>query len=365
MIDRSIVRRLYQAADAVARSVYHGDYTDELLARLGIPGLISRLELKPTSPHEASFLPALKLHQTLLREGAEQLSERLGRAGIAHCFVKGVALLGSVYRPGDRFLWDVDLYVPPGQRVRTLEVLQQLGYVELPERDQSGPAALRTALALQRDAASEMERLTVDLHWSLDPVERFLPRRDRPVPEQVWSQLDTAGPIPIPSPEHHAAILVHHLVHTDLLHVRSLLDLALLVNQWPSADAVDYLATCRQLRIGRFGNLLLQLLRDELGVAGPPPLADRPPAWNRFTRELTLNRWLSLVARSHPEHDSVITIGRIRRRLQLVDGRSAKFLFGDLLFPPKAFLEWRWQDDRPGRALLKHYGQLARKALRS
>ena len=364
-MNASVVRRLYEATASVATTAYQGEYTDQLLARLGIPGLVCRLELKPASSHEASFLPALKFYHTLLREGAQEISDQLTRSGVDHFFAKGVALLGSIYRPGDRFVSDIDLYVPLEQRAPALDVLQRLRYVELPERDQAGPVTLRSALILEREAPSEVERLIVDLHWGLNPVERLLPRRNRPVPEKIWSHLDTTGPLRVPSPEHHAAILVHHLVQSDLLHVRSLLDLALVFGASPEPDVAEYLATCRMLRIGRFANWLLTLLHDEFGLEVRSPPGEGPAAWNRFTRDLTLHRWLAFVARTYPDDDSVITVRRILRRLQLIDAGGAGTLFGDLLLPPKAFLEWRWGADRLWMARLRHCGQIVRKALHS
>ena len=71
----------------------------------------------------------------------------------------------------------------------------------------------------------------------------------------------------------------------------------------------------------------------------------------------------SVLAQTHPDEDSAITVRRIKRRLQLVDGGGARTLWQDLLAPPAVFLEWRWNDTNVVLAGLKHYRQLMKKAV--
>ena len=241
-------------------------------------------------------------------------------------------------------------------------MLTKLGFNALSDSEQAGPDALRSALALEGAGGSVMERAPVDLHWSLDPVERLLPRRDRGIPERIWSGLTRSNGLPVPGPEHHAAILAHHLVHTDLLHVRSLLDLAFVFDSWPENAGAEFLTSCRELRIGRFALILARIVAHDLGIDRTNAIRgkDRP---GRFASRLDLERWLLLVCRADPEDDNMITVGRIRRRLQLIDNGGAATLLGDVFFPPAAFLKWRWQTESVSRARIKHYGQLARKTI--
>lgn len=258
---------------------------------------------------------------------------------------------------------DMDLYVEQRSRDGTMEVLRRLGFYELPARDQAGPEELRTALALRRDGASEVERQVVDLHWSLDPVERLLPRRDREVPRSFWENIAVERPIPAPRPEYHAAMLAHHLVHTDLLHVRNLLDLAYEFASMSEDGGEAYLSLCSELRIGRFAAAAARIMDTEFGIHRRGALVNAREHAGQLDRDLNPDRWMRLVATSHPHDDEVITVARIRRRLRLIDRGGARTLLSDLFFPPKTFLRWRWPEYGVGRARLKHYGQVVRKAL--
>lgn len=358
-----LARRFYEAARVAARDGAKEGDVEQLLIRIGLLGLVARLVPESQLDPESPMLRMQKLYHVLLHERALELGDALRRANVRHFFAKGVALLGSTYRPGDRFLADMDLYVFPAGRSAAVEVTRGLGYGELPDEQQAGPPELRSTLAMQHMSSAEIEQVIVDLHWTLDPVERLLPRRDRPLPDLMWDAVDDSGDLALPHPEHHAAILVHHLVHSDLLHVRSLLDLALVLDEFSKGGGGEYLTLCRQLRIGNLAARLVEVLQREFGVEIDG--ATRPPAGSRsrFLRKLDLERWLAMVARAHPDDDSAITVQRIRRRLQLVDGGGAKTLWQDLFAPPAEFLEWRWKDTSVMRTGAKHYRQLLRKAI--
>lgn len=363
MTETTPALRFYQAAQAVARDTWQADATPNLLLRVGLPGLMSRLGYAPPADSEEGFLRLQKLYHVLLLEAAQELSERLSKTGIQHFFVKGVALLDRFYEPGDRAMSDMDLYIHRRSLEATVAALEDLGYQRLPENEQAGPPELRTALALVRDTAASMERHVVDLHWSLDPVERLLPRRDREVPEQIWQQIETSGRIPIPALEHHAAMLTHHLVHTDLLHVRNLLDLAYVFDALPVEGGLEYRATCQSLRIGQFATVLARIIAQEFGIERRNAVGGHPSPLGRFAQKLTLESWLKITACAHPHENDAITVSRIRRRLLLVDKGGAKTLFQDLFFPPESFLRWRWGQYSRWGARRKHFQQLFRKML--
>lgn len=358
-----LVRRFYEAAQVAARNgAYNGD-VEQLLIRVGLIGLVARLVPDLQFESGNPMLRLQKLYHVLLHERAMELGDALRGADVRHFFAKGIALLGSAYEPGDRFLADIDIYISPADRPAAIEVARSLGYVELPDEEQAGPPALRSTLAMQHVSSAEIEQVIIDLHWTLDPVERLLPRRDRPLPDLMWDAVDDSGVITVPHPEHHAAVLVHHLVHSDLLHFRSLLDLAVVLGDFSAAGGGEYFALCRQLRIGDLAARLVEMLEHDAGIEVKMTMPAPGDSGNRFLRELDLERWLTMVARSHPDEDSAITVRRIRRRLQLVDGRGAKTLWQDLLTPPAEFLEWRWREKSVMRAGFRHYRQLLRKAV--
>ena len=359
MIDTAPAHKFYAAVRRAANRVGLGDFVPEFLLRIGLPGLMTRLSVDPPVPMDPSLLRAQKLYHTLVFEHAETLSVAFRSRDIEHFFAKGVALVGWVYQPGDRFLGDIDLYIPFPARDTAISTLRELGYAPLPEPEQSGPPELRSALAFEYATERQIEQIGVDLHWALDPVERLLPRREREIPRRVWDVVVSTGTLNVPFPEHHAAILAHHLIHTDLIHIRSLLDLAFVFQQFSTDGGAEFLATCQQLRLGGFGVTLARILDQDFGIRRAE--AQRPVGGeNRFNRQLNLERWLMLVAGADPDDDNRITLGRIRRRLRVLDHRNIRTLVADVVVPPAAFLSWRW--GKPfWRARLMHVGQLVRK----
>jgi hypothetical protein len=208
----------------------------------------------------------------------------------------------------------------------------------------------------------EPEDFTVDLHWAVDPVRRLLPRGDRPIPPRFWRGAGRRDGLRVPAPEHHAALLVHHLVHTDLAHVRGLLDLALLFADLPADAGVEYRAAAEELGVGDFARAAAELMARDLGVHRPAAAGGdsaRPPA-----HPLALDQWLARVARTDPADDALITRRRIMTRIRVLGWRSAPTLLADVVAPPAAFLAWRWPGRSVGGALARHYGQILKKALR-
>ncbi len=359
-MDWTPARRFYEAACRAAGRNGSAALLPELLVRFGFPGLMTRLGFVQAELMDGGVLRGLKLHDTLLREHADEIARLLRDAGVPHCFVKGSALAGTVYQPGDRLQTDVDAYVPPRHAARAQDALGALGYRPLADREQAGPAALRSALAFERDDGDPMTAATVELHWGVDPVHRLLPRGDCPLPERIWDAVDARGTRSVPHPAHHAAILVHHLVHSDLLHVRGVLDLAMVVQQMHATDAAEYHATVAELGVGRFGAQVARLVLDDLEVGAAEAIVAATPPSVRVARRPALEDWLTFVASADPADDARITVSRIRRRIGLLDRAALPSLAHDLLWPPAAFLRWRWGGPM-WRARLRHFGQLARK----
>jgi hypothetical protein len=350
-------RRFYDAVVRAAQVVGLPDRVPELLVRVGLPGLGIRLGV--SEPVDAAAWRMHRLADTMALEEARRIGDDLDAHQVEHFFAKGIALLGRQYQPGERTSSDIDLYVPPRAGTRAVQRLAALGYEAAPESQQSGPAILRSSLMVSRDGASPVPT-TIDLHWALDPVTRLLPRRERPVPARFWNAVTVHEGLHLPGTAHHAALLVHHLVHSDLSHVRSALDVALLMHgERERPDAIDgdeYLAAARELGVARFARRMAALAGDDLGVESMAGAGEPGP------RRLTLDQWLVRVARTPPDEEALITRARIRTRIRTVGWRAAPGLLGDVLFPPAAFLAWRWPGRRVGRALMSHYGQVLRKA---
>ncbi len=363
--DLTPVHRYYDAVRVVAERVGRSRNIPELLLRLGFPGLMTRVGVDPPVLSDPNLLRAQKLYHVIVLEESDRLSDALRTRRIQHFFAKGVALAGRVYEPGDRFLGDIDLYVPPGSRQETLQALAHLGYDRLPEGQQAGPPELRSALALARQPAGEITSVGVDLHWTLDPVDRILPRNDHQLPARIWESVVTTGRRNTPAPEHHAAILAHHLVHTDLLHVRGLLDLSFVFQEFDDEGGSEYLAVAADLGVRDMGHALARIMDRDLGVRRMKAGAGASPATtSTFLRRLNLVQWLVIVAGTDPNDENRITVNRIRRRLRVVDENAMRRLAADLFFPPSTFLEWRWGSPR-WLARIRHLRQLARKMVRS
>jgi hypothetical protein len=307
----------------------------------------------------------LGLAHGLIQEAAEELSSALTRRGIRHFFVKGIALANRLYEPGEREMADIDLHIDPDARGSVIGTLEELGYHVPPDSDQSGPAALRSSMFAGRyTGSSQLEHIGLDLAWGLDPVDRLLPRPDRQVPQDVWDCLDTSGSLPTPQDAHHVALLVHHLVHHDMLHFRGLVDLALL---WPrvtedSSHEIENLAA--QIGVSRATRLLADVLRNDLGAVlvrpGPPPDDRR----GRLARRMLVPvMWCSWASQATDTEFVEINPRRIRRRILLIDSlKSVPHLLRDAVFPPREYLRWRWPESRSiTGALARHIHRLVGK----
>jgi hypothetical protein len=303
--------------------------------------------------------------ESTLFEAAVQISRALSVGTVPHFFVKGIALSGRAYRSGDREMADIDLHVMPSLWSRAVNILSDLGYTLLPPEEQDGPAALRAGVALQRGSAgSEITDIAVDLRWGLDPVNRLLPRPDLPVPQTVWRDLDRTGPIPVPSDHHHAALIVHHLVHHDMLHVRGLLDLALLWSRLLPEGGRKFEDLARELGVLRASRMLGKVLVKHFDLS--PCGLEAPPDDVRSRRALALLepvRWCCWAARASESEFVEITWLRVRRRLLFLDSlRSVPALVQDAVLPPREYLRWRWPYSRSAAtALGRHLSRVIAK----
>jgi hypothetical protein len=336
-----------------------------LASAFGIRGYVSRQAGTDDLPDGVTLLT--RFIERNLVDAAIEMSLEFTRSQIAHFFVKGIALVNRVYQSGDREMADIDVHVSPCSRAAALDVLRRLGYELLHDVEQGAPETMRSGVALARGTiGSGVDHVAVDLRWGLDPVDRLLPRNDTPVPNSVWRSLDLSGPIPVPSDAQHATLIVHHLVHHDMLHLRGLLDLCLLWERLESDAGGSMEALARELRVLRALRLLAHVLAQRFGLASPGVAAC--PADIRGRRALRMMEpvaWCTWAARA-PEAEFVeVTASRIARRVVLADNlRSVATLVEDAILPPEAYLRWRWPSTRSlAAARLKHFGRVIGKSV--
>lgn len=313
--------------------------------RLGIAGLVARRTEIPEAPGVAV---ARRFRDRLLRDAAAEIGAELSRCGLVHFFCRGAAL-ARLYALGDRDMADIDVYVGPEAVEEAQARLQGLGFHPAPRADQSGPVGMRCTLAMVRGAGrvSVLDEAHVDLHWGIEPVDRLLPRSDVPVPARVWSRLQCADGIWAPAPAHHAALLVHHLVHHDFLHVRGLVDLVRLWEEEWLHDGAEFVRLAGELGVRRVALVLHEGLVRDLGLTPIAGVNVPPSDWRtRRLAELTaLAGWLRLALEAPPREYVAVTRRRVGRRIMALDRLgAARHVVLDAVFPPRAHLEWRWPD---------------------
>ncbi len=334
----------------------------EAARRLGLEGYVRR--------HAGPDLPAItedasarrlagRLYESLLLEAAGEASAVFTARGIPHFVAKGVAFLGVLYQPGDREVADIDLWVPPDQESRARRALSDVGFVEAGAQRQGGPDGLRPGRVFERGEGTGLTAVSVDLHWAVESVTRIIPRSAGGLPPEVWRRLEQRGGFPVPAPADHAALLVHHLVHHDLLHVRGLLDLALLWGERACPREL-FEPAARQLGVWRAARFMAELLRRELGITGaasvpPPPRGVRAAA---LAWRMTLSAWLTL-ALAAPEVDyREMTLRRLLRRALLLDrGGDVVGLLADGVWPPEAHVRWRWPETGSAASARWHHAR--------
>lgn len=370
-MSEAIARRLHGALEEAAETLRlpERDGPRQLAAQFGIGGYVARHLDGRQGDEPAAERAAVRYYETMFREAAQEIARLLARRGVRHFFFKGVALVGRVYEPGDRAFADIDLVVDPRQLNAAVAALYTLGYVALREPDQPGPATLRPGLTMHRPGkGTEFERILLDLHWGLEPVTHLLPRADLAVPEPVWNGVQAEGGLPVPLDEHHLALIVHHLAHHDMLHVRGLLDVALLWETLPKRAGGELADIAQRIGVRRPLAAVARVLVDDLALY---PLRGVPIGADGLRGRvlgglLSLPRWLAWAARAEEREHVMITPRRIWRRLLLADdlNGTALGLMGDALKPPDEYLRWRWPNaSSEFTAWMWHLGRVAGKLI--
>jgi Uncharacterised nucleotidyltransferase len=320
----------------------------ELAGRFGLRRFFERQATGDSDLADNTWLE----HGAQLRKQARALSAALADAGVRHFFFKGIVLLGRFYRLDDRRLDDVDLMVEAEKRNTALAVLHAHGYADFGDPELWGPGSRRPGVTMFRVDPATGERDTemplVDVHWGLEPVTALLPTEGITLPPRVWAAVEIQQRLPVPPDEYHAALVLHHLVRHDLLHVRGLLDFALLWEALPRevgrklTDLAGHLGVSQALGvIGRVlvDDLLLFPLR---GVH----LGARDRRGRAVLRRARLAEWLTWAARhaANPRRHVLVSRSLAWRRYLLADAPRPGRLLGELVRPPSEYLHWRWPE---------------------
>ncbi len=291
-----------------------------------------------------------RLSHAVMVDAAVEVSQSLRENGVRHFFVKGVSLFGRVYRYGDRAVGNIDLFIHPNEQGAGLSALQQLGYIAYPDRDQPAPPAMSPGLGMYRPSRrTEIEEIDLDVRWGIEPVSRLLSRSNVMLPASVWLRLEHNGSLPLPDDGHHAALLIHHLVRHDLLHVRGLIDLVLLWRTMSPESAKAFEELAKELEVLRACRIIVDLLTREFGVPAPGVIGPPPADWRSrsLSPQMTLESWLVLAGGSSEQEVAMITPRRFRSRFLLADRVSTGARLAlDAILPPAGYLEWRWPEAR-------------------
>jgi hypothetical protein len=346
-------RRLDQAAARLGLS--GEDPGLELAGRFGLRRYFERIETADPDNQQSLWLERARR----LRKESRNVTTALTSARIPHFFFKGIALVGRFYRIEERQLADIDVFVPPAQRNAALAVLHALGYGDLRDSTDWRPDASRPGLSMRRgsDGAAEDEAL-LDVHWGLESVAALSPEATVTVPDTVWRGVTDQGGLPVPHDEHHLALVLHHLVRHDLLHVRGLLDLALLWDALPHAAGQEAVEVASALGVHRALAVVGRALVDGVGAYPLRGVTLTSADWRRrlLTRRLGLEDWLVWAARhaaDGPAH-VIISVRRAWWRWLLSDEASAGRLVREVLVPEADYLRWRWPDAGSTSAWFRH-----------
>ena len=302
-------RRLDEAAQRLGLS--DADPGLALAGRFGMRRYFERHETADPDNQQSLWLERARQ----FRKDARNVTAALTTARIPHFFFKGIALLGRFYRIEERQLADIDVFVPPAQRNAALAVLHARGYADLRDPGTWRPDVPRPGVTMRRGTEwTAGDEALLDIHWGLESVSTLTPAQTVFVPETVWRSVSDQAGLPVPQDEHHLALVLHHLVRHDLLHVRGLLDAALLWDALPHAAGGEVAEVAAALGVRRALTVVGRVLVDGVGAF---PLRGVPwddDDWRRrvLRRRLGLADWLVWAARHAVDGPAHVTLSMRR-----------------------------------------------------
>jgi hypothetical protein len=116
--------------------------------------------------------------------------------------------------------------------------------------------------------------------------------------------------------------------------------------------------SCEALGCLRPAKFLLTLLARDLGIEASLDEAVSPPA-----PLAQLAAWFSWWSVVEDAEVAAITPQRLAMRIRSLGPTVIPGLLSDVVFPPVAFLRWRWPEATPAGALTTHWGRMIGKAL--
>jgi hypothetical protein len=168
-----------------------------------------------------------------------QLDTRAREEQVALVGLKGTALHGlGLYRAGDRPMADIDLLVHPDQAERACQVLESLGFSDVPA---AACWKHRVFMPRARDMPAHLGEhaqnyLKIELH---ERIAEILPLRPLDVTAAIYPRLPHPGLNAYPS---NAALLIHLLIHASssmayrALRLMHLHDIALVARRMTQSD---------------------------------------------------------------------------------------------------------------------------------
>jgi len=164
--------------------------------------------------------------------------------------------------------------------------------------------------------------------------------------------------LPVLSDEYHAALVLHHLVRHDLLHVRGLLDLVMLWQAVPNDGGQQLSKLAGILGVERALRAVGRVMVDELMLYPLRGVKLSPDDWRgrAALQRLRLKPWIAWAARNATPRAQHLTMTRslVWRRYLFADAPQTGRLMRDLMAPPREYLQWRWPDAPEGTAWRRH-----------
>ncbi|HKB55213.1 MAG TPA: hypothetical protein VKD22_14550, partial [Ramlibacter sp.] len=168
------------------------------------------------------------------------------------------------------------------------------------------------------------------------------------LPSAVWASVEMEQRLPVLPDEYHAALVLHHLVRHDLLHVRGLLDLALLWEALPRTGGAKLTEMARRLGVERALGVIGRAVVNDLMVFPLRGLRIGASDWRgkMALRQLRLADWLAWAAKHVDDTRRHVTVSRSLawRRYLLADAPRTGQLLGELFRPSREYLRWRWPE---------------------
>ena len=228
-----------------------------------------------SAPHQDAVERLARQHAALdlVHERATvQVLTALDDAGVRALLIKGVDLAYSLYDRSDlRPRLDVDIWVPPAERLLAAPVLQRLGYRALP-----GPGE-RVMSQETFVAASPGGPHVIDLHWRVANAERF---GDALAFDEAWTAAEARPRLTAVARglgRQHALALAcvhraaHHYGSRRLIWLK---DIELLARSLSAEEWEGWARLVLERRVARVSAAGLECAAEFFGATVPPQVMD-------------------------------------------------------------------------------------------